>query len=417
LILCFKSIKFATLVASFFYQNMESIKEIFKIGHGPSSSHTMGPQKAADIFGKKNPNAAKFTVTLYGSLAATGKGHMTDKAIIGALKPRPTEIMWKPKTFLPIHPNGLKFQAFSEENKLLNEWTTFSIGGGDISDNGKRSDLPQKYQDKHMKDILKWCQVNGRTFWEYVELHEDADLWDYMAHVWDVMKAALLKGLEEEGVLEGGLNLPRKASSFYTKARSYQGVLQRRSLIFSYALAVAEENAAGGLIVTAPTCGSSGVLPSVLYNCSRNYEFSDIKIIRALATAGLIGNLIKTNASISGAAVGCQGEIGSATAMAAAAAAQIFGGTVAQVEYAASIGMEHFLGLTCDPICGLVQIPCIERNAFGAARAMDANMYAILSDGQHLVSFDTVVEAMKRTGHDIPSIYKETAEGGLALLY
>ena len=396
---------------------MESIKEIFKIGHGPSSSHTMGPKKAADIFREKNPEAAKFAVTLYGSLAATGKGHLTDKAIINALKPHPAEIVWEPKIFLPKHPNGLKFQAFSGDEKLLDEWTTYSIGGGDISDNGKHSDLPQKYPDRHMKTILKWCQTQGRTFWEYVELHEDKDLWDYLAQVWDVMKAALFKGLEEEGVLEGGLNLPRKASSFFTKARSYQGILQRRSLIFSYALAVAEENAAGGLIVTAPTCGSSGVLPAVLYNCSRNYEFSDTKILRALATAGLIGNIIKTNASISGAAVGCQGEIGSATAMAAAAAAQVFGGTVAQVENAASIGIEHFLGLTCDPICGLVQIPCIERNAFGAARAMDANMYAILSDGRHLVSFDTVVEAMKRTGHDIPSIYKETAEGGLALLY
>ena len=396
---------------------MESIKEIFKIGHGPSSSHTIGPKKAADIFRKQNPEAAKFVVTLYGSLAATGKGHMTDKAIIAALKPCPAEILWELKTFLPIHPNGLKFQAFSGEGKLLNEWTTYSIGGGDISDDGKRTALPQKYPDRYMKDILKWCQAKGRTFWEYVELHEDNDLWDYLAQVWDVMKAALLKGLEEEGVLEGGLNLPRKASSFYTKARSYQGVLQRRSMIFSYALAVAEENAAGGLIVTAPTCGSSGVLPAVLYNCSHNYEFSDKKILRALATAGLIGNIIKTNASISGAAVGCQGEIGSATSMAAAAAAQVFGGTVSQVENAASIGIEHFLGLTCDPVCGLVQVPCIERNAFGAARAMDANMYAILSDGQHLISFDTVVEVMKRTGHDIPSIYKETAEGGLAVLY
>ncbi len=396
---------------------MESIKEIFKIGYGPSSSHTIGPRKAAVTFKEKNLDTAKFTVTLYGSLAATGKGHLTDRAIINALNPYETEILWEPKIFLPIHPNGLKFQAFSGEGKLLDEWITYSIGGGDISDDGRRTTRPHIYRDAHMKDILKWCQANGRTFWEYVEIHEEKDLWDYLSQVWNVMKSALLKGLEEEGVLEGGLNLPRKASSFYVKAKSYQGILQRRSMIFSYALAVAEENAAGGLIVTAPTCGSCGVLPSVLYNCSHNYEFSDTKILRALATAGLIGNLIKSNASISGAEVGCQGEIGSATAMAAAAAAQLFGGTVAQVENAASIGIEHFLGLTCDPICGLVQIPCIERNAFGAARAMDANMYAILSDGHHLVSFDTVVEAMKRTGHDIPSIYKETAEGGLAVLY
>ena len=230
------------------------------------------------------------------------------------------------------------------------------------------------------------------------------------------MKDAVERGLETEGVLPGGLNLSRKASSFYIKAKGYQGSMQRRSMTFSFALAVAEENASGGTIVTAPTCGSSGVLPAVLYLNQKFYDFTDKRIIKALATAGLIGNIIKTNASISGAEVGCQGEVGSACSMAAGAGVQLFGGTQAQIEYGASIGMEHFLGLTCDPICGLVQIPCIERNAFGATRAVDANMYALLSDGKHLVSFDTVIEAMKRTGHDLPSLYKETAEGGLASL-
>jgi len=376
----------------------------------------MGPGRAAEIFHFANTKAVKFTVTLYGSLAATGKGHLTDKAILDVLGYDKTTIIWEPKVFLPAHPNGMKFEALDATGKVLNDWTTYSIGGGDLSDTGKRPKGSHIYPLTKMADILKWCQQHGRTFWEFVDLYEKPDVWDYLDEVWKAMKTSLLRGLEEEGVLPGELHLPRKASSFYTRAKSFHGMMQRRAMIFSYALAVAEENAAGNIIVTAPTCGACGVLPAVLYNCNVNYEFSDKKILRALATAGLIASIIKENASISGAEVGCQGEIGSATAMASAAAVQLFGGTVAQVEYAASIGIEHFLGLTCDPVCGLVQIPCIERNAFGAARAMDANMYSILTDGHHLVSFDTVVEAMKRTGHDIPSIYKETAEGGLAML-
>jgi L-serine dehydratase len=376
----------------------------------------MGPGRAAERFKSKNPAAAKFQVTLYGSLAATGVGHLTDKALLDILRSEKTSLIWEPKVFLPQHPNGIKFEAFDNAGALLNEWTTYSIGGGNISDTGQCTQGADIYPLSKMADILKWCQQNGRTFWEFVNLYEEPDLWDYLEEVWKVMKAALLRGLDEEGVLPGPLNLPRKASAFFTRAKSFHGSLQRRALAFSYALAVAEENAGGGLVVTAPTCGSCGVLPSVLYNCHINYEFSEKKILKALAAAGLIGNIIKSNASISGAEVGCQGEIGSATAMASAAATQLFGGTVAQIEYAAAIGIEHFLGLTCDPVCGLVQVPCIERNAFGAARAMDASMYAILTDGHHLVSFDTVVEAMKRTGHDIPSIYKETAEGGLAIL-
>ncbi len=395
---------------------METVRNIFKIGYGPSSSHTMAPRRAAELFRFANATAVKFNVTLYGSLAATGRGHLTDKAVLDVFGADNVNIIWEPKVFLPQHPNGIKFEALNAEGQVLSDWTTFSIGGGDLSDTGERRKGADIYPMSTMSDILKWCQQNGRTFWEFVALYEEADIWDYLEEVWNVMKTALTHGLEEEGVLPGELHLPRKAAAFYTRAKSFQGILQRRSLVFAYALAVAEENAAGNKIVTAPTCGSCGVLPSVLYNCSVNYEFSDKKILRALATAGLIGNIIKENASISGAEVGCQGEIGSATSMASAAAVQLFGGTVAQVEYAASIGMEHFLGLTCDPVCGLVQVPCIERNAFGAARAMDANMYAMLADGHHLISFDVVIEAMKRTGHDIPRLYKETAEGGLAAL-
>ena len=395
---------------------MESIKEIFKIGNGPSSSHTMAPRRAALEFALRNPGAAGFSVTLYGSLAATGKGHFTDKALEDAFCPKPLEIQWDPATVLKQHPNGIEFRALDENKNVLDTRLTFSIGGGDLSDTGKRSDRKVIYPLNKMSEILPYCQKNGIHFWEYVKMHEEPDIWDYLEQVWLTMKEAIHRGLENEGVLPGPLHLARRAASFYIKAQGYKGSMQRRAVAFSYALAVAEENASGSLIVTAPTCGSCGVIPAVLYLNQTSYNFPDKRIIHALATAGLIGTLIKSNASISGAEVGCQGEIGSACSMSAAAAVQLFGGSIAQAEYAAAIGMEHFLGLTCDPVCGLVQIPCIERNAFGATRAIDANMYALLSDGTHRIGFDTVIEAMKRTGHDLPSLYKETSEGGLAVV-
>jgi len=395
---------------------MESIREIFKIGYGPSSSHTMGPRKAAEIFKSRNPGIPGIRVRLFGSLAATGAGHMTDKAIQEALRPIPVEIQWEPKFSLPAHPNGMVFEALDRSGQVRDSWTVYSIGGGDISETGIREKNTSVYPLSTLTDILQWSEQNGRSLWEFVDLHESPDIWDYLAEVWKVMQESIVRGIEAEGVLPGQLNLPRKACSYYTKARSFKGTLSRRAFTFAFALAVAEENAAGGKIVTAPTCGSCGIVPAVLYLLKTQYEFSDKKIHRGLATAGLIGNLIKHNASISGAEVGCQGEIGSASSMAAAAAEQLFGGTPGQVEYAASIAMEHFLGLTCDPVLGLVQIPCIERNAFGAARALDANMYALLSDGKHLISFDKVIRVMKQTGHDLPPIYRETAEGGLATL-
>lgn len=395
---------------------MESIKEIFKIGKGPSSSHTMGPRKAAQLFKEKNKDAASFGVTLYGSLAATGKGHLTDVAILEIFGEDKCKINWREDVVLPQHTNGLFFEAYNATGEVTDAWTTFSIGGGDISDNGIRSEKASIYPHTTMTEILNWCKENGTTFWEYVAMYEDKDLEDYLYEVWNVMRAAVIRGLDNEGVLPGGLKLCRKAASFYMKAKGFQGSMQRRAMTFSFALAVAEENAAGGTIVTAPTCGSCGVLPAVFFLNQKFYEFTDRKIIKALATAGLIGNIIKTNASISGAAVGCQGEIGSACSMAAGASVQLFGGTPSQVEYAAAMGMEHFLGLTCDPICGLVQIPCIERNAFAATRAVDANVYSLMTDGNHRVSFDNVIEVMKRTGHDIPSLYKETSGGGLAYL-
>jgi L-serine dehydratase len=263
-------------------------------------------------------------------------------------------------------------------------------------------------------EILAWCEKTGKSYWEYVEECEGNDIWNYLQRVWDVMRAAVKRGLDNEGVLPGPIGLHRKAASYYIKAKGYKASLQSRGLVFAYALAVAEENAAGGEIVTAPTCGSSGVMPAVLYHLQEIRDFSDRRILRALATAGLFGNTVKTNASISGAEVGCQGEVGVACAMAAAAASQLFGGSPAQIEYAAEMGLEHHLGMTCDPVCGLVQIPCIERNAYAAARALDANLYSSFTDGIHRVSFDRVVAVMKQTGHDLPSLYKETGEGGLA---
>ena len=396
---------------------MESIRKIFKTGYGPSSSHTMGPRFAAEQFRKRNESASHIEITLYGSLAATGKGHLTDKVLHESFPGDNVKIIWEKGTVLPYHPNGMKFQAFDNNRHLLDEWTVYSVGGGDIEDETIKSQKVHIYPHTKMNDILVWCQQNGRSLWEYVELHEGEKIYDFLAETWKTIKEAINRGIENEGVLPGSLKLPRKAATYYIRAKSTAGSLQKRALVFAYALAVSEENAAGGLIVTAPTCGSCGVVPAVLYHIQNTYSYSDTRILRALATAGLIGNLVKENASISGADVGCQGEVGTACAMAAGAATQLFGGTPAQVEYAAEMGIEHHLGLTCDPVAGLVQIPCIERNAMAAGRAMDASAYAVLSDGQHRVSFDKTVLAMKQTGHDLPDIYKETSEGGLAVQY
>ena len=398
----------------------------------------MGPQSAARQYLERHPEANAFDVTLYGSLAATGKGHMTDVAILRVLEAQGTvAIHWEPTVFLPYHPNGMKFAVVLPDGTLADEWTVYSVGGGALSEGNSQpitgaatasvsgdtvaaSDIaePEKplYPLTTMTEIMHWCQETGHAFWEYVEQCEGVEIWDYLHEVWQVMQEAVERGIDHEGILPGPLGLQRKAPIYYTKAKGYKANLQSSGLVYAYALAVSEENASGGIIVTAPTCGSCGVLPAVLYHLGHNHTFSEERILHALATAGLIGNLVKHNASISGADVGCQGEVGVASAMASAAACQLFGGSVAQIEYAAEMGLEHHLGMTCDPVCGLVQIPCIERNAFAAARALDANFYASLSDGQHRVSFDRVVRVMKQTGHDLPSLYKETSEGGLAKL-
>ena len=312
----------------------------------------------------------------------------------------------------------MKVAAVNIDGDTYDRWTYYSIGGGDIICMESPIEVEggdDLYDMTNMTDIMNWCEKTGKSYWEYVNETEDPAIWKHLEEVWKVMKAAVERGIEEEGVLPGPLNLRRKALSYHVRAFGQGDTFKTRGLVFAYALAVSEENAAGGTIVTAPTCGSCGVVPSVLYHMQTRYGFSDTRIIRALATCGLIGAVVKHNASVSGAEVGCQGEVGVACAMGAAAVAQLMGGSPSQIEYAAEMGLEHHLGLTCDPVCGLVQIPCIERNAYAAARAFDAGIYALYTDGNHRVSFDQAVRVMKKTGHDLPSLYKETSEGGLAI--
>ena len=397
---------------------MESIRSLFRVGHGPSSSHTIGPQLAAEHFRMQNSHACSYRVTLYGSLAATGKGHLTDQAIIQALAPINVEFIWKPEELLPAHPNGMLFEALDANGRVFASWQGYSVGGGAIQEEGHpRNPVKNIYPLHSMQEIMRHCTQTGQSFWEHVEEKEGPEIWTFLKDIWQVMQDSIQHGLQAEGVLPGGLGVSRKASVYFRKIKLNGADFLKHGFLPAYALAVAEENATGGLIVTAPTCGSGGVLPAVLKHVKDHMDCSEAVLLRALATAGLIGNLIKFNASLSGAEVGCQGEIGSACAMAAAAATQILGGTIRQIEYAAEMGLEHHLGLTCDPVNGLVQIPCIERNAFAATRAMDCATYALYSDGTHRVSFDEVVQVMKQTGHDLPSLYRETSSGGLALTY
>lgn len=396
---------------------MKSLKELYRIGLGPSSSHTMGPYNAAKIFKKRNLFADKYIVTLFGSIAATGIGHLTDHAINTGLESDKCEILWKKGKELPLHPNGLIFEAFDTKGTLLDQWIVYSVGGGALKDTNYQNDSREIYPFKSMSELLEICENDGKSFWNYVEDYEGREIWQYLGEVLKVMKESIDRGIEAEGVLPGKLNLRRKAAHYHIKASQTKLFLEKSGTIFSYALAVAEENASGNLIVTAPTCGSAGVLPAVLFFIKNFYNVSGEKLLRALATAGIIGNLVKSNASISGAEVGCQGEIGTACAMAAGAAAQLLGGTPHQIEYAAEMGMEHHLGLTCDPIMGLVQIPCIERNAIAAVKSMDCASYALFSDGRHTVSFDEVVCTMAQTGRDMNKSYRETSEGGLALFH
>jgi len=396
---------------------MESLKKLYRVGIGPSSSHTMAPSRATKIFLAKFPNAHHYRITLFASLAATGKGHLTDKAIEKEITHHSFEIIWKEEENLPLHPNGMLFEALSSTEELVGRWEVYSVGGGALRDQTSENVPSDIYPLTTMDSILTHCHQSGQAFWSYVETCEGEQLLIFLSKIWQTMTASLEKGLTIEGVLPGGLGIARKAKSLYTKAKMFKKEFSQDGLLAAYAYAVAEENASGGTIVTAPTCGACGIVPAVIYYLAQTMQLSSTDIARALATAGLIGNLVKYNASISGAEVGCQGEVGTACAMAAAAAAQIMGGSLMQIEYAAEMGLEHHLGLTCDPVDGLVQIPCIERNAHAATRALSCCHFALLTDGRHKISFDDVTRVMKETGQALPSLYRETSAAGLAKVY
>ena len=397
---------------------VRGIREIYRIGMGPSSSHSMGPRRAAELFRDgSGKGAARYRVTLYGSLAATGKGHLTDVAVREALKPAECKIIWKPETFLPQHPNGMTLEALDSCGGTAAEWTVFSTGGGELTDeNGVVGEGERVvYPFRNMEELLAHCARESISIWRAVENFEPG-VRPWLAGIWRAMVESVERGLGIEGVLPGPLKVTRRAPDKYRRAAEMKGPLRETGFISAYALAVIEENAAGGTIVTAPTCGSAGVLPGLLYYFQERECVPENDILSALATAGIVGAFIKANASISGAQVGCQGEVGAASSMAAAAAAQIMGGTPRQVEYAAEMAMEHSLGMTCDPILGYVQIPCIERNAAGATRAFTSAGYAIQGDGSHRISFDEVIETMRRTGEDMSADYRETSRAGLAAL-
>ncbi len=397
---------------------MESLRELYRIGRGPSSSHTMGPGHAAQMFQEAFPQADGFKVTLYGSLAKTGKGHLTDTAVIEALAPLPAQVVFDKETPNLPHPNTMDLVAL-KEGKPLGQWRVFSVGGGKVTIEGQpAADPPQVYPISSFGGIKDYCREKDMFLWQYVEECEGPEIWAYLSEVWEVMKEAVYRGIRKDGELKGGLGVQRKAM-YLNRQRHMDESKQTREnrKVCAYAFAVSEENAGGGTIVTAPTCGACGVLPAVLVYKQEEMGFSDRAMLKGLAAAGIIGNVIKTNASISGAECGCQAEIGSACSMAAAGLAELYHMDLDQIEYAAEVAMEHHLGLTCDPIGGLVQIPCIERNAVAAMRAINALSLANFLTYTRKISFDVVVKTMYETGRDLFSKYRETSEGGLAKMY
>ena len=399
---------------------MRSIREIYKIGKGPSSSHTMGPERAAKLFLQRCPQAERFEVILYGSLNKTGIGHGTDNVLKETLGPERTQIVYSPLEWDGMHPNTLDFKGYVGE-KEVGFLRVESIGGGDIRVPGEPAaaageEVYVEHSFAEIHDFCKWRYIN--TLSEYVELNEGPEIWDFLMDVWQTMKRSIEEGLAAEGILPGGLKIKRKAKELKeTQLAIREPALVEFHHIAAYAFAVAEQNASNGTVVTAPTCGACGVVPAVLKYAQDTKGFTDEEICRALATAGIIGNLTKTNASISGAECGCQAEIGTACSMAAAALAELYKQDLDQLEYAAEVAMEHHLGLTCDPICGLVQVPCIERNAVAAMRAMNACNMSYFLTGSRNISYDMVCRAMKETGVNMNHRFRETSEGGLAKLY
>ncbi|MBQ7254808.1 MAG: L-serine ammonia-lyase, iron-sulfur-dependent, subunit alpha [Oscillospiraceae bacterium] len=398
---------------------MISIREIYKIGKGPSSSHTIGPERAATVYKNKHPDADSYRVVLYGSLSKTGKGHGTDRILRETFAPKQTEIVFSDKP-LPkdAHPNTMEF--FTVKNgEIGGRVRAVSVGGGDVVIDGHETLVPPEvYPENSFAEIQQFCRFRGITLSEYVALCEGEEIWDYLAEIWQAMKRSVREGLETEGILPGGLRVQRKAKHLLSQTTPHERPQLRECRIISaYAFAVSEQNADCGTIVTAPTCGSCGVLPSVLLYMQETNALPDAKMLPALAVAGLIGNLVKHNASISGAECGCQAEIGTACAMASAALCELKGLNIDQIQYAAEIALEHNLGLTCDPICGLVQVPCIERNAVAAMRAMNClNLSYYLSDTQR-ITLDMVIKTMYETGISMNNRFRETAEGGLAKMF
>ena len=397
---------------------MKSIKNIYKIGYGPSSSHTMGPAFATSRFMTENPEADFIKVILYGSLAKTGKGHGTDRAIIQTLADIPYELVWDLESETPLHPNTLEFIAFKDEKEIARK-QFYSIGGGEIkAQDDSQGAYNKVYEEKSFSEIAALCKAKNVRLSDYVFEREDKDFKKYLISVWQTMQNEISEGLSKTGILPGGIEVERKAQFLHSQRHIDESPQTKENrLVCSYAFAASEQNADCGVIVTAPTCGSCGVLPAVLKYMQEKNNFSDDDILRALAVAGLVGNLVSTNASISGAECGCQAEIGTACSMAAAALCELFYMGIDQIEYAAEVAMEHHLGLTCDPVCGLVQIPCIERNAVAAMRAINALSLANFLSGSRKISFDTVIETMYHTGKDLSHLYRETSEGGLAKLY
>ena len=398
---------------------IRTIRELFKIGNGPSSSHTMGPKRAVELFNEKNPDADRFEVVLYGSLALTGKGHLTDWIIRETLKNKLVDIFFDEKTRCTVHPNTMELIAYKDDEPI-NNWKVYSVGGGAIEIEGERNieNIPIVYNLSKFTEIKEYCEKKKIGLHEYVYSKEDKEFKNYLVDIWNTMKNAVEEGLSKDGVLPGALKISRKAKKIYEGVVPNETAeLRRTRLLLAYAYSVSEMNSSGGVIVTSPTCGAAGVLPAVLYYSYKELGFSEEKIIDSLAIAGLIGNLIKTNASISGAECGCQAEVGTACSMAAAAFAYLNDYSILHIEKSAEIAMEHHLGLTCDPVQGYVQIPCIERNGVAALRAIDSAYTAHILDDEGHISFDTVVETMYETGKDLKSHYRETSKGGLAKKY
>jgi L-serine dehydratase len=400
--------------------HVDSIFETFRVGAGPSSSHSIGPQRAAQLFlAQLTRPPSRVRVILRGSLAATGKGHLTDQTLAAALGDLPHEIVWDTTTPTPRHPNTLVFEALDDAGVVTRAWTAYSGGGGSLADDtgpvGEAA--PVRYPIRTLTQALALCEEAGLTYWQFVE-RQERDVWPRLERIWAVMRDSVERGLRNTRVLlPGSLRLARRARTTSLRAQALQSPQRDLALVSSFALAVAEENADAGTIVTAPSCGPAGVVPGLLYYFETEKGVARDEILHALATAGLIGSIIRANASVSGAEVGCQGEIGSACSMAAAAGSQLLGGTLRQIEYAAEMGMEHHLGLTCDPVEGYVQIPCIERNMTACLRAIECASFSLLTDGRHLVSFDDVIEVMYRTGVDLQARYRETGGGGLAEIW